>query len=430
MGENPIVLKEFSYLEGLTARGMRADLSVIKKTLEIIGNPESRFPVILVGGTNGKGSVVTFLGSVLARGGYRTGLYFSPHINDVRERIAINGRIISRSDGARLIGRLRSEIEKSLEPTYFEFLTALAFFFFEEQRVDFAVMEVGMGGRFDATNVVKPALSIISSISLDHIEYLGDTEEKICLEKAEILHDGGTLVVGKVKEDTKDTLKKIIAAKGATGYFYGEDFDCVSKGGGSFEYRKFWRGAWQKALKCRTKLWGRHQGENAVVALMASECLKKQGYKISGESMSDGIWRASIHGRLEVVGKHPEVIFDVGHNPAAALSIAAHLESLSKKKTVFVVGMMADKDISGFLEILAGHGETFFLASPAIARAASKEVLMTAARGLKAGICVCDSVDEALASAIEVVGREGRVMVTGSFYTVSEAAMAMKKKLT
>lgn len=419
--------ENFRYLESLTSLGIRTDLSFMKRALSLIGNPQEKLKTIIVGGTNGKGSVVSFIGSILKTAGYRPGLYFSPHILDVRERIVADGKMISRADGAALISEIREKITgkktaQSLELTYFEFITLMAYIHFAEKGFDPAVMEVGLGGRFDATNVGRPKVSIITNVSLDHTNILGDTEKEIALEKVEILPDGGALVVGRTSDKVKKLLKKAAMDKGAKINFMGEEFDCRPVGPKAFDYT----GLRSDISGLRPGLLGAHQAENAAVALAAIELLIEMGYEVSEKDIRKGIRDTRLFGRVDRVSKRPELIFDVAHNPDAAGALVRYLKGLPEMKTAFVVGMMTDKDITGFLKVLDTIADAIFLVPLSVSRAASIKKLEGAAEGLKNHVYTRKSVGDGIGAARGLVGKSGMVVVCGSFYTIEEAWRAIK----
>ncbi len=416
------IKKEFAYLESLTSRGIRTDLTVMERALALMGDPHEALNKIVVGGTNGKGSTVSFIGSALANAGYTPGLYYSPHIVDFRERIVVGSEMIAISDAASLIERVRETVDDPLKLTYFEFITLMAFVRFKDVGANPAVMEVGLGGRFDAVNVGTPVVSVITNVSLDHTDYLGDTLEEIALEKVQILPKGGTLVVGRVTDPVKSLLKKEAKERGAASYFLGENF--------SFELEEsddvIYRGIDFTLSEVSVGLPGAHQAQNVAVALAVLEVLRERGYKVPGGAMREGVGSLYLPGRMEVIAHAPEVIVDVAHNLDAATALIEYLTTLPVKKTAFVVGMMGDKEIKGFLKVLDLEGEGIFLTALDVPRAAGVEVMAKAASGLKTPVKSFKTMAEALNAARDFVGEEGRVVVTGSFYTVEAAVREVR----
>jgi len=415
------VAAEFRFLASLAARGMRTDLSVMRKAAALLGDPQDDMPVALVAGTNGKGSTAAYLGGMCAAAGLKAGCYYSPNVTSVTERVTLNGREIARPEMAALIAEIRKSRVEELSPTYFEFLTLLAYLHFSRKAVDVAVMEVGMGGRFDATNITDPVVSVITSIALDHTQYLGETEAAIAGEKVEILPEGGRLAAGRLPAEAREVISRTAQERDAAARFFGEDFFIEEGEGGLLTYR----GVGRTVTGIRPGLPGRHQGENAAVTMAAAEYLEEslggRGVTISDEAVRKGIAGARLPGRIQVIAERPEVIVDVAHNPAAAEALAEYMKSLPKKPTALVLGMMADKDIEGVMVELLPIADRFFLARPDIDRAADTDRLEKIAKSLSAAYTSHESVAQALSSAREWVGKTGRVLVTGSFHTVEEA---------
>jgi dihydrofolate synthase/folylpolyglutamate synthase len=414
------VSAEFRFLASLAARGMRTDLSVMKRAAALLGDPQDDMPVVLVGGTNGKGSTAASLGGMCAAAGLVAGCYYSPNVTSVTERVTVGGREIARPEMAALIAEIRKSRVEELSPTYFEFLTLLAYLHFSRNDVDVAVMEVGMGGRFDATNIMDPVVSVITSIALDHTQYLGETEAAIAGEKVEILPQGGRLAAGRLSAEARGVLSRTTTERNAEARFFGEDFFIEEGEGGLFTYR----GVGRTVTGIRPGLPGRHQGENAAVAIAAAEFLAEclgDRVTISDDAVREGVAGARLPGRIQVISKQPEVIVDVAHNPAAAKALAEYMETLPKRPTALVLGMMADKDIEGVMGKLHGIADRFFLARPEIDRAAETNTLEKIAESLNAAYSSHESVADALSAAKEWAGKNGRVLVTGSFHTVEEA---------
>jgi dihydrofolate synthase/folylpolyglutamate synthase len=420
---NQYIADQFSYLEGLTVRGIRSDLSVMREALTLLDHPEDKVRTVIVGGTNGKGSTAAMIGGIVRHAEYSVGCYFSPHILDVRERIVFNGRLISIRDMAELIGYVRSKTERLIDLTYFEFLTLSAYFLFSEKKADLGVMEVGMGGRFDATNVTEPLVSVITTVSLDHTRYLGNSRKKIAVEKVQIVPEGGVLVAGRVDSGVKGVLREHVRERGGDAFFLDEDFSGTVKAGGgprdvvTMDYQ----GIAADYDDILVPVAGSHQADNAAVALAVIEILGKKEFSVSETAVRRGIASVRLPGRMERIGTDPEVIVDVAHNPAGARALACYIQSLPKKKTAVVVGIMGDKDIRGFLEELVETADVMILAPPHVQRAASLHALEEAAESLERPVRVSESISGAVAVGKEAAGIDGRVVITGSFYTVQEA---------
>jgi dihydrofolate synthase / folylpolyglutamate synthase len=414
---------QLSYLEELTGRGIRADLSSTRTALSLLGHPERKVRTVIVGGTNGKGSTVAMIGSIIRHAEYSVGCYYSPHILDVRERIDFNGRPISPADMACLINRVRGKIAGHVELTYFEFLTVSAYVWFAEKKADLSVMEVGMGGRFDATNVADPLVSVITTVALDHTQYLGDTEEAIAIEKVQIVPREGILVAGKVSGAVAKVLQDHAREKNADVILLGRDFKAVRNTGtdaGAANSMRY-RGLSVRFDDMYLPLAGRHQIDNAAVALAVVELLGQKGFSIPARAVRQGIASVNLSGRIQRISDVPEVIVDVAHNPAGARVLADYIRALPKKKTALVVGMMADKDIGGFIRKINRIADMLVFTQPRVERAASIQMLAAALGSPGRQLRMIQSVGEAVDWARSAVGMEGRVVITGSFYTVQEA---------
>jgi dihydrofolate synthase/folylpolyglutamate synthase len=395
----------------------------MREALRLLDNPERKVPTVIVGGTNGKGSVTAMIGNIVRHAEYSVGCYYSPHILDVRERIVLNGRLISTQEMANLIGRVRSKTEGPVEPTYFEFLTLSAYFWFAEKNVDLGVMEVGMGGRFDATNVTDPIVSVITTVSLDHTRYLGYSRENIAAEKVQIVPEGGTLVAGRVDDSVRRVLRDHAEKKGAETYFLDDDFYGIeTPGARSADVTGMhYRGMSVEYDDILVHFAGRHQVDNAAVAMATVEILGRKGFSIDYDAVRQGIASVELPGRIQRIARSPEVIVDVAHNPAGGRALAEYIRSLPKKETALVIGMMEDKDIEGFLKEFEGEADLLVLAPPHVGRAASIPALKEAAHSFVKPIIIEETISEAVTAAVKAVGDGGRIVITGSFYTVQEA---------
>jgi len=395
----------------------------MRKALRLVNNPEQETPTVIVGGTNGKGSTTAMIGSIIRHAEYSVGCYYSPHISDVRERIELNGEMISKNDMARLIGYVREKTDRLVDLTYFEFLTLSAYCWFAEKKAALGVIEVGMGGRFDATNVTNALVSVITTVSLDHTGYLGNTTEKIAGEKALIVPEGGSLVAGRVDAGVKRVLKNHARRMHAEAFFLDEDFRGIEITGEESGDAVFidYRGMAAEYNDIRVPIVGSHHVDNAAVAMAVTEILGRRTFSVSEQAVRQGLGKVRIPGRIERIAADPEVIVDVAHNPAGARVLADYIGSLPKKKTAFVVGMMGDKDITGFLKKIDKAADMIVLAAPHVERAAPLRTLEEAAGSCESPIRLSGSIREAVTEAKKAVEDGGRVVITGSFYTVQEA---------
>jgi dihydrofolate synthase / folylpolyglutamate synthase len=426
------------------------DLAHMRVLLEALEHPERRFPSVLIAGTNGKGSTAATLASILNTSGYKTGLYTSPHLARINERVRIAGKPISDDDFAlihdlvdRTAERLVTEGELPWHPSFFEMLTAIAFEYFARERVDIAVLEVGMGGRLDATNVVDPRVSVITDISLDHQKFLGDTLTEIAREKAGIIRPNGSVVTLPQTPEANDVLGNTILALGAKPINAVPYVPPVSPNSAQYLAPGHEKAGYVATypmqvmgteIKVETPLVGRHQLRNLALAIAAAVELASQGFAaITPLRVEKGIRETHWAGRFQVLpatAEHPEVVFDVAHNPAGAWALRSTLSATYEERPlVLVFGAMRDKAIGEMAEIL------FPLATRVIAthvenpRAATSAEIRDAARRVAVEIEDAPDVASALASARTAAGTRGLVVVTGSIYIVGEAMRSLGARI-
>lgn len=420
--------RNLAYLYGLQSHGIKPGLSRTIALLGALGNPHQAFRAFHVGGTNGKGSTAAMVASVLAAQGYRVGLYTSPHLVDFKERIRINGVPIPADRLSELTEAIRHAAETRLTepPTFFEATTALAFAHFADRGVEFAVVEVGMGGRFDATNVLTPLVSVITTIGLDHQEYLGDTTEAIAREKAGIVKRGVPVVTGRLGAGPLEVIRAEASDRLAPCLSLGEDFDILGETPQRFAYHGVWRA--YDGLSC--PLAGRHQLDNAACALAALELAEERGAAVSEGAIRDGIRTVRWPGRLELAGRKPDLLLDGAHNPQAAGALAAYLTALKtrggtagKGRLILVLGMMRDKDHRGVLARLTAIPGVaqLIITRAAHPRAAPPEDLARKGADLGVPIQIVPSVGEAFARARALAGPDDTILITGSLLVVGEA---------
>ncbi|MDD5317562.1 MAG: bifunctional folylpolyglutamate synthase/dihydrofolate synthase [Candidatus ainarchaeum sp.] len=395
------------------------DLGPMGRLVGEAGNPQNRFKAVVVGGTNGKGSITAMVSSILASSGFRTGAYYSPHVDCIGERIRVGGENIPEEDIARIFAeRVKPVIAGGLEVSFFEAMTAIAFHYFAEQEVDYAVLEVGLGGRFDATNVADPRVSVVATVDLEHTEILGGSIARIAAEKVEILRKGGTLVTNEDKDEAMAVFVKACAEKGAELLRVGRDaraekLACDDK-------ENVWRiRSRHGEYVGRLKLLGEHQAGNAAAAVLAAEALREPG--ITRESIERGLRGAFLPARVEVVSRNPLVVMDGAHNPAAMRALARALRLFPHKRAVLAIGMMADKDIGGTVREIAPLCGRIFVNKPNVPRAATPEAIAGEARKYCPDVEIVPDVRESYARAVSSAGEGGMVVLAGSIYMVSEA---------
>ncbi len=416
--------------------------------LQALDHPERRFPSVLIAGTNGKGSTAATLASILRASGLRTGLYTSPHLVRINERIRVNGEEISDDDFAFLQGEVDRVAEKLVEraalpwhPSFFEMMTAIAFEHFADEKVDLAVLEVGMGGRLDATNVVEPRVSVITDISLDHQKFLGNTVGEIAREKVGIIRPGGAVVTLPQQPEANDVIGNTILQLGARAVNAVPYVPPVSphspeylvpsteQGKASFVYR-YLLSVMDEEILVETPLVGRHQLRNVALAIAAAVELKQQGFRgITPASMERGIRETRWPGRFQVIPAGegwPEMVIDVAHNPAGAWALRSALsERYEDRPLIFVFGAMRDKAISEMTEILFPLAERVIATRPANPRAASPEEIQQAAARTTVEIEAVQDVHQAVERARTLAKPSTVIVITGSIYLVGEMMRAV-----
>ena len=420
------------------------DLEHMRTLLRALDHPERRFPGVLIAGTNGKGSTAATLASILQVSGLRTGLYTSPHLIRINERIRINGEEISDDEFAllhdmvdRTAERLVGEGELPWHPSFFEMLTAIAFEYFSRKKVDIAVLEVGMGGRLDATNVIEPQISIITDISLDHQKFLGNTVTEIAREKAGIIRRGGAVVTLPQQPQANDVIGNTILdleARAVNAVPYvppvapGTEYRVTSGGSGHAVFR-YPLEVMGKRILVETPLVGRHQLRNVALAIAAAEELSKRGFVITPESIERGIRETRWPGRFQVISSAncaPECVLDVAHNPAGAWALRSTLSAAYEDRPLtFVFGAMRDKAIDEIAEILFPLAERVIATRADNPRSATSEEIREAAVHTSVAVEEAPNVAAALERARIWAGSNGVVVVTGSIYIVGEAMQAL-----
>jgi dihydrofolate synthase/folylpolyglutamate synthase len=427
------------------------DLAHMRVLLEALEHPERKFPAVLIAGTNGKGSTAATLSSILQASGYRTGLYTSPHLVRINERIRIDGATIADDDFAgihdlvdRTAERLVGENELPWHPSFFEMLTAIAFEYFAREKVDIAVLEVGMGGRLDATNVVEPLVSVITDISLDHQKFLGDTLTEIAREKAGIIRADRPLVTLPQTPEANDVLGNTILNLGARAVSAVPYVPPVSPNSAQYLRPSEQEKAGYVAryplqvlgseIIVETPLVGRHQLRNIALAIAAAEELSHERFpKITPATIERGIRETHWPGRFQILaaaGDHPEVVFDVAHNPAGAWALRSTLSAAYEDRPpTFVFGAMRDKAIGEIAEILFPLAERVIATHADNPRAATPAEIREAAHRVAVEIDEAHDVPTALATARSAAGTKGLVVVTGSIYIVGEAMRALGARI-
>ena len=434
-----------------STHAQKFDLAHMRVLLDALEHPERKFPAVLIAGTNGKGSTAATLASILEASGYKTGLYTSPHLVRINERIRVNGVAIADDDFAlihdlvdRTAERLVTENELPWHPSFFEMLTAIAFEYFARDRLEIAVLEVGMGGRLDATNVVQPTVSVITDISLDHQKFLGDTITEIAREKAGIIRSHGVVVTLPQTPEANHVLGNAIIAAGAKALSAVQYVPPVSPNSGPYlepstrekagYVSRYPLQVMGEEIQVETPLVGRHQLRNLALAIAAAEGLSCRGFDaITATGVERGIRETRWPGRFQVLpatADHPEVVFDVAHNPAGAWALRSTLSATYEERPLIIVfGAMRDKAIREMAEILFPLADRVMATHADNPRAATPAEIREAARRVAVELDDAPDVPAALAQASSAAGTRGLVVVTGSIYIVGDAMRALGARI-
>lgn len=408
-------------INSLLMFGMRPGLDRMKTFLNAIGNPQDKLKYVHIAGTNGKGSTSKMISAVLKSAGYKTGLFISPYIVDFRERMQINGEMISKDELSRCVEEtypiLQGLKEQGIVITEFEYITAIAFKFYAENNCDIVVLETGMGGLFDCTNVVKDTLvSVITSISYDHTAILGNTIEEIAIQKAGIIKENSNTVYYR-QGGMADTVMSNTAKDKSNSIFYADtiSLDIVEQ---NIEYTKML----YKGIELELHLIGEHQLKNARLALYTIEILRNYcDITITDESIADGFSKAEMPARLELLCKSPVVLVDGAHNPNGMEALGNAVKRyLPNKKIVCIMGMLKDKDSNSSLEFLDGLVDTVITLEPDNPRKQTSEELAEKAVKFFDRVYPMDNFTEAIEKALDIVGDDGAVVVCGSLYLASQ----------
>lgn len=414
------------YLERIQTLGIKFGLDNVRTVLSSMGNPHMNYPSVLVAGTNGKGSVCAMLTRIIALHGYRAGLFTSPHLIRVEERFKVGETCISEQDFCRHLTFLRGKIRELMAskqlltpPTYFELMSLVAFAFFKEQKVDMAVLEVGMGGRFDATNVVHPSVSVITTISAEHQRFLGKTMSQIAFEKAGIIRPGVPVVCGVEPGEAYDTIQKRAVESGAPfiGVFSRKDALAVERrdDGYVFEFQRD-----REHFRFAPSLRGEHQGRNAALAIAVSQELNKNWRALDTDTIVRGIESAKWEGRLEALSHKPLLLVDGAHNEEGVKALGKYMEEFVPHPRILVFAAMRGKKIEEMADILFPLADKVIVTRFSDPRAASPEEVRDKALKHQERIVLEPEVEQALSLAIQAAGSHGAICAAGSLYLVGE----------
>ena len=427
--------ESLKYIENTHKFGIKLGLDSTGKLLELLGNPQDNLNVIHVAGTNGKGSVCSFISNILKEEGYKVGLYTSPYLETFTERIRVNGENIPEEDVARIITLIKDKIDIMISegyssPTEFEIVTAMAFYYYNEKNMDYVVLEVGLGGRYDSTNVIKnPLVSVLVSISLDHIGVLGDTIGKIAYEKAGIIKENGTAIVYKQVKEAENIIKEVCEKQNAKyievnfddvlvkkSDIYSQVYDCTIMD--------------EKFNDIEIKLIGEHQVNNSIVALNVVKFLRdNKNINISNESIKNGLLTTKWPGRIEKIMENPMFIIDGAHNEDGAKSLSKALEkNFPNKKLTMLIGMLVDKDIDSVLEILMPKFNKVITTTPDSDRAISAEELKNKISKYVDDVVSIKDIDKAVRYTLDNSDEDDVIISAGSLYLIGEVRTLLKER--
>lgn len=419
------------YLNDLIQSGIKLGLDNTTRLLDALGNPQLRVPTIHIAGTNGKGSTAVFTESILRCAGYRTGLYTSPHLLDYKERVQVNRQDISPDQLAHVATHIREICEKNkISATYFEVGTAIAFLHFYRSGCDWNVIEVGMGGRLDSTNLCQAQVSVITSISKDHESSLGQNLVDIAAEKAAIIKPGGTVIAGKNTEEVCEVIESQAQKAGCPIQFLGRDFIVRGRNWNGHSQTFDWSNSDQMYERLEISLLGEFQVQNAALAISAvQQALETQKASLKEDSLRQGLKKAHWPGRMEVVGKDPVVILDCAHNPDSVKKLTdAVQEHFQYERCRVVLGIMQDKDLPQVAEIIGSFADEVLLARPQMERSADPHNLFKLLQISNKVIEIIEEIQYALHTAKNRSGPRDLVLVTGSVFTIAEAKQSIERQ--
>lgn len=417
--------ESIDWLYSFKQYGSKLGLERISFLMKQLKSPQNNIKIVHVTGTNGKGSVCKFVGSILQKAGYSVGVYISPHLERFSERIVIDDREVSEEEITVLVEKIKPVVDEMIDngntPTFFEIVTAMAFLFFSDSSVDFAVVEVGLGGRFDATNVVIPVVSVITNISLEHTARLGEDVKSIAFEKAGIIKDNVPVVTA-VKDDAKIVVEKTAEEKNA-------QVICIDKNSWkrlshTIQDQEFFIHGILNDYTVKTSMLGKYQGENITLAVTAAEQLQMNGTYLTDNDIIDGISTAFNPGRMEIIAEEPTILLDGAHNPAGMQMLEKTLkEDFEYERLILVVGILEDKDIQRMLSEIIPVSDVVIVTKSKNARACEPTALKDRIKeiGYTKDLFVEKSLPKAIDHAKVMAGKKDLICISGSLYTVGEA---------
>lgn len=416
------IFQKLPMFSRMGSAAFKKDLTNIRTLCARLGNPQEAFKTIHVAGTNGKGSVSHMLAAVFQKAGYKTGLYTSPHLYDFRERIRVDGDMVPETYVTGFIAGLQSLIEE-IEPSFFEITVAMAFSLFREQKVDIAIIEVGLGGRLDSTNIIRPELSVITNIGWDHMNLLGDSLEKIAFEKAGIIKKNIPVVIGETLPETKSVFREVANKREATIHWAEALFSVEN----SYLHPNSIVADLKKndgtRLLVETDLAGIYQVQNIRTVLAAVAVLKEAGWQLPEACVFAALREVKaltgLGGRWEVIGQAPTVVLEVAHNPHGISRMMEHVRLLSFERLHLVIGVVKDKEVEKVLELLPPEASYYFTQAN-IPRALPAAELQQIAASLHLAGASFENVNLALRAAMQKAGKDDLVIICGSIFLVAE----------
>ncbi|WP_088228932.1 folylpolyglutamate synthase/dihydrofolate synthase family protein [Desulfosporosinus sp. FKB] len=423
------------YLVNLTTFGMNFGLDRIRELLKRLGSPEKKLRVVHVGGTNGKGSTTVMIARILREAGYKVGVFTSPHLHDYRERMTINGQMIPKETMIQIIDDLRPQLEAMVtegfeHPTEFEVSTALALLYFAQEEIDYALIEVGLGGAIDSTNVVTPLISVITNVAMDHMDYLGPDLVSIANVKAGIIKPESLVVTAAQNPDVIQVLRNTAQANSVPLYLVGEDVNWESIWSGELEQEFDLVGLHSTYYKLRLHLIGLHQLRNAATAVTVCELLQSNyGVTIPREAVYAGLRNVEWPGRLELLSLKPKILLDGAHNVDGAQALAEALPLYSRDRLILCFGMLADKEREKVVDMLVPMAEEIIVTRPNSARAGDWTSLGRLAEKHGRPVQCIEDPKEAVIYALSRLGEKDMLCVTGSLYMLADARQALIEEL-
>ena len=412
-----------AYIHSFFWKGSIPGLSRTQELLRLLGNPEKKLKFVHIAGTNGKGSTAAMTASILQKAGYKVGLYTSPYIYRFNERIQINGEQIADEDVATVTEYVKQYAETMEEkPTEFELVTAIGFVYFLRQKCDIVVLEVGMGGALDSTNVIEtPEVAVITNIGLDHTDYLGDTVEKIAETKAGIFKENGHAVVYRGTSGVEEVFERVCAERNVS--LKKADFDSLRLRSHSLEGQIFDCGDRKELF---LQLLGDHQLHNASVVLSVADTLIEKGWNITEQHIRDGIRDVSWPGRFDIVGREPLFIIDGGHNPQCIDALVTNIRDYLKDRSIIALtGVLADKDYGEMYRPMMPYIQEFVCITPPNPRKLEADELAQHLRRVGATATPCQTIPQGVQLAIQKAGKDGVVLCFGSLYTIGDIRNAL-----